>query len=80
MCSNDDGKACLMPGALTELVLVAWKGGKDFKRTFMSYLHIFILLHRLFPGGSDGKESAFNPAGDQGSIPGWGRPLQPRKG
>ena len=25
-----------------------------------------------FPGGSDGKESAFN-AGDLGSIPGWGR-------
>ena len=25
-----------------------------------------------FPGGSDGKESACN-AGDQGSIPGWGR-------
>ena len=25
-----------------------------------------------FPGGSDGKESAFN-AGDAGSIPGWGR-------
>jgi len=26
----------------------------------------------LFPGGSDGKESAFN-AGDPGSVPGWGR-------
>ena len=25
-----------------------------------------------FPGGSDGKEFARN-AGDQGSIPGWGR-------
>ena len=25
-----------------------------------------------FPGGSDGKESAWN-AGDPGSIPGWGR-------
>ena len=25
-----------------------------------------------FPGGSDGKESAYN-AGDLGSVPGWGR-------
>ena len=25
-----------------------------------------------FPGGSDGKESAYN-AGDPGYIPGWGR-------
>ena len=25
-----------------------------------------------FPGGSDGKESAFNE-GDQGSVPGYGR-------
>ena len=25
-----------------------------------------------FPGGANGKESAFN-AGDLGSIPGWGR-------
>ena len=30
-----------------------------------------------FPGGSDGKESAYN-AGDPGSIPGSGRP--PREG
>ena len=28
--------------------------------------------HRGFPGGSDGKESAFN-AGDLGSVPGLGR-------
>ena len=27
---------------------------------------------RYFPGGSDGKTSAYN-AGDQGSIPGMGR-------
>ena len=26
----------------------------------------------VFPGGSNGKESAYN-AGDTGSIPGWGR-------
>ena len=26
----------------------------------------------IFPGGSDGKASAYN-AGDLGSIPGWGR-------
>ena len=32
----------------------------------------FILLHRGFPGGSDGKEFACN-AGDPGSIPGSGR-------
>jgi len=25
-----------------------------------------------FPGGSDGKESAYS-AGDMGSVPGWGR-------
>ena len=25
-----------------------------------------------FPGGSDGKASVYN-AGDQGSVPGWGR-------
>ena len=30
------------------------------------------LQHQDFPGGSDGKASAYN-AGDQGSIPGWGR-------
>ena len=31
-------------------------------------------MHTLtdFPGGSDGKASAYN-AGDLGSIPGWGR-------
>ena len=28
-----------------------------------------------FPSGSDGKESACN-AGDEGSIPGWGRSLE----
>ena len=31
----------------------------------------FILLHRGFPGGSDGKESACN-TGDLDSIPGFG--------
>ena len=31
--------------------------------------------HRGFPGGSDGKETACN-AGDLGSIPGSGRPLE----
>ena len=34
-------------------------------------------IFRIFPGGSDGKESACN-AGDQGSIPGCGR--SPEKG
>ena len=34
-------------------------------------------LARLFPGGSDGKASAYN-AGDPGSIPGSGR--SPREG
>ena len=33
---------------------------------------VFILLD--FPGGSDGKASAYN-VGDQGSIPGLGRSL-----
>ena len=30
------------------------------------------LSKRAFPGGSDGKASAYN-AGDPGLIPGWGR-------
>ena len=30
------------------------------------------MLSGGFPGGSDGKESAYN-AGDLGLIPGWGR-------
>ena len=30
------------------------------------------LNNKYFPGGSDGKASAFN-AGDLGSVPGWGR-------
>ena len=36
---------------------------------------IYLLAHYIplyFPGGSDGKASAYN-AGDQGSIPGLGR-------
>ena len=38
------------------------------------HMHIFrsILIYS-FPGGSVGKESAFNPR-DSGSVPGWGRP------
>ena len=35
-------------------------------------IHIIITFLWGFPGGSDGKESACN-AGDQYSIPGWGR-------
>ena len=31
--------------------------------------------HQVFPGGLDSKESAWN-AGDLGSIPGSGRPLE----
>ena len=30
---------------------------------------LFIILYNIFPGGSDGKASAYN-AGDSGSIPG----------
>ena len=33
-----------------------------------------LIINWGFPGGSDGKESAWN-AGDLGSIPGLGRPL-----
>ena len=36
-----------------------------------------IVISHIFPGGSDGKESACN-AGDPGSIPGLGR--SPREG
>ena len=38
-----------------------------FKRCFINYF-----LQKSFPGGSDGKASAYN-AGDPGSIPGLGR-------
>ena len=34
---------------------------------------IFTKLDMSFPGGSDGKASAYNDAGDQGSIPRSGR-------
>ena len=42
--------------------------------TFLLHIvHSFTHTHTpLFPGGSDGKESALS-AGDPGSIPGWGR-------
>ena len=38
-------------------------------------VHVWDLLREvtiIFPGGSDGKVSAYN-AGDLGSVPGWGR-------
>ena len=38
----------------------------------MSYKTLFDIVLPLFPGGSDGKGSAYN-AGDPGSIPGSGR-------
>ena len=37
-------------------------------------LFFFQLVFNWFPGGSDGKASAYS-AGDLGSIPGWGRSL-----
>ena len=37
-------------------------------------MHIYV-ISMDFPGGSDGKVSAYNE-GDQGSIPGWGRSLE----
>ena len=43
----------------------------------IQYLNIYFRTNTYkvgFPGGSDGKESAFN-AGDRGSIPGMGRSL-----
>ena len=36
--------------------------------------HKYMAFERGFPGGSDGKESAYN-AGDLGSIPGSGRSM-----
>ena len=42
------------------------------ERTYMAFL---TLTSRDFPGGSDGKVSAYN-AGNLGSIPGWGRFLE----
>ena len=35
-------------------------------------IYIYIYIYMDFPGGSDGKVSAYN-AGDPGSIPGLGR-------
>ena len=40
-------------------------------------MYIYIYFHMDFPGGSDGKASAYN-AGDLGSVPGLGR--SPGKG
>ena len=39
---------------------------------------VYLILNKLtdFPRGSDGKASAYD-AGDLGSIPGWGRSLDP---
>ena len=38
-----------------------------------AYIHIYIHMYIYdFPGGSDGKASAYN-AGDLGSVPGLGR-------
>ena len=43
-----------------------------FDLIFLQYTDIILLHHLGFPGGLDGKESAWN-AGDPGSIPGSGR-------
>ena len=45
--------------------------------THLFFLVSNICVYSLFPGNSDGKESACN-AGDLGLIPGWGR--SPGKG
>ena len=42
------------------------------KITYKAYKSVYDSLLRGFPGGSYGKESAWNE-GDPGSIPGWGR-------
>ena len=36
------------------------------------YMYMYIRMYTGFPGGSDGKASAYN-VGDLGSIPGLGR-------
>ena len=45
------------------------------------WIHVYLLCYHTtgFPGGSDGKESAFN-AGDPGSIPGSGRSPEEGRG
>ena len=43
----------------------------------VDHIYVVMVFNRCFPGGSDGKMSAYN-AGDPGSIPGSGR--SPRKG
>ena len=48
------------------------------QRKKLFYLYSLFDLASLFPGGSDGKVSAYN-AGDPGSIPGWGKILWRRK-
>ena len=45
---------------------------KDISHTLSLYLDLSFLLTVDFPGGSDGKASAYN-VGDPGSIPGSGR-------
>ena len=42
------------------------------KESYKTYYLCFLNLTKMFPGGSDGKESACS-AGDQGSIPGLER-------
>ena len=42
-------------------------------RQWLSFTNSYVL--KGFPVGSDGKASAHN-AGDLGSIPGWGDPLE----
>ena len=52
---------------------------KDISHTLSLYLDLSFLLTVDFPGGSDGKASAYN-VGDQGLIPGSGRSLGEENG
>ena len=45
---------------------------QTFTPQFLQVLEVLLVSVWDFPGGSEGKASAFN-AGDLGSIPGWGR-------
>ena len=64
-------------GAWWEVIYVVAQSRTRLKRlssskTYLVFKRIYIHFREGFPGGSDGKESAYS-VGDLGSIPGSGR-------
>ena len=58
-------------GCMHAWVLLGWSIPREQRKVFQTS-STYLLFWGGFPGGSDGKESAYN-AEDQGSIPGSGR-------